>query len=143
VPGIDGAKMSKSYNNHIPIFARGKELKSLVMSIKTDSTPLEEPKNPDTCTVFALYSLMATPEQIAELREKYVRGGYGYGHAKLDLLKLIEAYFAPAHERLAELERHPDLVEDALREGARRARAVAREVTDRARVACGVAAKPG
>ncbi len=138
VPGLDGAKMSKSYGNHIPIFARGKELKALVMAIKTDSTPLEAPKNPDGDTVFALYSLFATPEKVAALRDKYERGGYGYGHAKLDLLKEIEATFAPAHERLAELERHPDDVEDILRDGARRAREVARAVTERARRACGL-----
>lgn len=143
VPGIDGAKMSKSYGNHIPIFARGKELKSLVMSIKTDSTPLEEPKNPEGCTVFTLYSLFATPEQKAAMIEKYRAGGYGYGHAKLELLALIKERFAAAHERRDELLRRPDLVEDILQAGAKRARAVAREVTDRARAACGVAGRPG
>ena len=139
VPGIDGQKMSKSYNNTIPIFAKGKALKSLVMSIKTDSTPLEDPKDPDQCTVFALYSLFAKQEQIAEMRENYIKGNYGYGHAKKALLDEIESHFAEAHERRAALEKDQDTLEDILQEGAKRARHTARHVLDRARQACGLA----
>ncbi len=140
VPGIDGAKMSKSYDNHIPIFpASRKALKKRVMAIKTDSTPMEDPKDPDTCTVFALYALFADAAQQAEMRAKYAGGDYGYGHAKLELLELIEAHFADARTRYAEFEKHPDRVEEILRAGAERARPVARAVLDRARAACGLA----
>lgn len=139
VPGIDGQKMSKSYGNTIPIFARGKALKKLVMSIQTDSTPLEDPKDPDTCNVFALYKLFATAEQQAQMRDKYAAGNYGYGHAKLELLALIKDHFAEAGERYDQFQRQPELVEDMLQTGARRAREVARGVLDRARSACGLA----
>lgn len=138
VPGTDGAKMSKSYGNHIPIFARGKELKKLVMSIQTDSTAVADPKDPDSCNVFALYSLFATPPERAELAQRYRQGGIGYGEVKKMLLSRIEEHFAEAHARRDELVRDPDLVADVLAEGAKRARRVAREVTDRARSACGV-----
>ena len=138
VPGIDGEKMSKSYGNTIPIFTQGKALKKLVMSIETDSTPLEAPKNPDTCTAFALYSLFASPDEIAEMRENYAGGGYGYGHAKKALLEKIKAHFGEAYERMAEYEKNPDLVYDVLADGAKRARTVARGVLDRARAACGL-----
>lgn len=89
IPGTDGQKMSKSYGNTIDIFLPEKQLKKQVMSIETDSTPLEEPKNPDTCTVFSLYSLLANEDQINEMRENYHKGGYGYGHAKKELLQVI------------------------------------------------------
>ncbi len=89
VPGVDGQKMSKSYNNTIDIFQPDKQLRKNIMSIITDSTPLEEPKNPDTDTVFALYSLLATSEQTNELRKKYLAGNYGYGHAKQELYEVI------------------------------------------------------
>ncbi len=138
VPGLDGEKMSKSYGNTIPIFTQGKALKKLVMSIETDSTPLEAPKDPDTCTAFALYSLFASSDEIAEMRENYTGGGYGYGHAKMALLEKIRTQFGEAYERMAEYEKNPDLVYDVLADGAARARAVARGVLDRARAACGL-----
>lgn len=138
VPGIDGGKMSKSYDNHIPIFARGKALKKRVMAIKTDSTPIEDPKDPDTCTVFALYRLFADEAQQAEMRAKYAGGDYGYGHAKLELLELMKAHFAEAHERFAEFQAHPEQVEEILRAGAAKARPVAQAVLERARTACGL-----
>lgn len=138
VLGLDGEKMSKSYNNTIPIFERGKALRKLVLSIKTDSTPLEEPKNPDTCAVFQLYSLFATPEQRAQMRENYLGGGYGYGHAKVALFELIEAHFQEAHARREALLAEPERVEAVLQQGAERARVVARRVLQRARVACGL-----
>ena len=89
IPGVDGQKMSKSYNNFIDIFLPDKQLRKVVMSVITDSTPLEEPKNPETCNVFALYKLLATPEQIKVMRENYEKGNYGYGHAKQALFEVI------------------------------------------------------
>jgi tryptophanyl-tRNA synthetase len=96
VPGTDGRKMSKSYNNTIGIFDEGAELKKKVMSIETDSTPLEAPKNPDTCNVYALIKLFADKDQASYVADQYRKGGYGYGHAKKELLALIEEYFRPA-----------------------------------------------
>jgi tryptophanyl-tRNA synthetase len=89
IPGTDGQKMSKSYGNILDIFLPEKELRKQVMSIVTDSTPMEEPKNPDKDTVYAIYSLLGTPEQTAALRSKYVAGNFGYGHAKQELFELI------------------------------------------------------
>ncbi len=89
IPGVDGQKMSKSYNNYIDIFLPEKELYKQIKGIVTDATPLEEPKNPDTCLVFKLYSLIADESQIADMRQKYLAGGYGYGHAKKEFLDLI------------------------------------------------------
>ena len=139
VPGIDGQKMSKSYDNHIPIFMQGKALKKRVMAIVTDSAGVDDAKVPEDCTVFQLYSLMASAEEKEEMAARYRAGGYGYGHAKLALLEKIDASFGEMRERRADLDRHPDLVEDILAEGARKARAVARATTDRARAACGLA----
>ena len=94
IPGIDGQKMSKSYGNYIDIFLPEKQLYKVIKKIITDATPLEEPKNPDTCNVFALYSLMASEAQVAEMRQNYLGGNYGYGHAKKALLDLILEKFA-------------------------------------------------
>lgn len=138
VPGIDGQKMSKSYDNHIPIFMRGKALKKRVMSIKTDSTPVEDPKDPTTCTVFELYSLFADDTEKAAMAESYRGGNYGYGHAKLALLEKVNDFFGPMRDRRDYYERHPQQVEEVLVEGAKKARAVARATTDRARAACGL-----
>jgi tryptophanyl-tRNA synthetase len=138
VPGIDGQKMSKSYGNHIPIFAEGKALKKLVMAIETDSAALEDAKDPDTCNVVALYKLFAAPDAVAEMEANYRAGGYGYGHAKLALLEAINEHFAEARERRRHLIAHPEIVEEALDKGAQRARAVARDVLGRARRNCGV-----
>jgi tryptophanyl-tRNA synthetase len=96
VPGIDGQKMSKSYNNFINIFLPEKDLKKVVMSLVTDSTPLEAPKNPETCNAFRLYELLATKEDTETMRQNYIKGGYGYGHAKTALFELIlEKYKEP------------------------------------------------
>jgi tryptophanyl-tRNA synthetase len=130
VPGIDGQKMSKSYGNTIDIFDEGAELQKKVMAIRTDSTPLEAPKNPDTCNVFALIKLFASAEKTAEIREKYLAGGYGYGHAKKELLAMITAYFADARERRKALVQNMDYVRDVLREGGRKARVRAEQVMD-------------
>ncbi len=126
VPGTDGQKMSKSYGNTIEIFAEGKVLEKSVMGIVTDKTPLEQPLNPDTCNVFALYKLFAARDEVEEMAAKYRAGGFGYGAAKKALLAKIDSYFAPFRERRKELERNPGIVEEALASGAARARAVAR-----------------
>ena len=123
IPGTDGAKMSKSYGNIIDVFATEKELLKAVKSIISDSTPLEEPKNPDADTTFKLYSLLATPEETAALRRNYEAGGYGYGHAKKELYELILRRFAPERERFNfYMENLPEL-DAALAIGARRAQA--------------------
>jgi tryptophanyl-tRNA synthetase len=142
VPGLDGQKMSKSYGNAIDIFAEGKALRSRVMSIVTDSSTVADPKDPDCCTVFALYSLLATDEEKAALAARYRAGGMGYGEAKQALLAKIDGYFAPFRERRKQLAAKPDDVEAVLRDGARRARAEARETLGRVREAVGMKAHP-
>jgi tryptophanyl-tRNA synthetase len=140
VPGIDGQKMSKSYNNTIDIFAEGKALQKTVMSIVTDSTPVEAPKDPERCNVFALYSLFATEEEKAALAARYRAGGLGYGEAKKMLLEKINAYFGPFRERRKQLAAHPDQVETLLQRGAQRARAEARKTMALVRQAVGMKA---
>ena len=138
VPGVDGRKMSKSYGNTIGIFDEGKDLKKKVMSIITDSTPLEEPKNPDTCNVFALIRLFADDSKREEVAAAYRSGGYGYGHAKKELLALITDYFADARERRHELAQNPSYVQDVLREGGRKGREQAHAWMERVRDAVGL-----
>lgn len=138
VPGTDGEKMSKSYGNTIELQLSGKPLKKIVMSIKTDSTPVEEPKNPDTCNVYALYSLFATEAEREALAAKYRAGGMGYGEAKKLLLEKIETYFEPYRKKREDLSRNLDYVQDVLRDGAARARAVAQETLDDAKKAAGL-----
>jgi len=138
VPGTDGQKMSKSYDNTIEIFADEKSLKRKVMNIVTDSTPLEEAKDPDTCTVFALYRLFASPEQTAEMRDKYLRGGYGYGHAKKDLYELLLEFFRPHRDERARLLADSSHLRDVLRKGAEKARAEAEITMKTVREAVGV-----
>ena len=125
VPGTDGQKMSKSYNNFINIFAPEKELKKQVMSIVTDSTPLEDPKDPDTCNVFKLYRLIATTEQTIEIEKKYTSGGYGYGHAKNDLLGLILERFGETRKSFDMYMNDKAQLEQKLKVGEEKARAVA------------------
>ncbi|MDA0684480.1 MAG: tryptophan--tRNA ligase [Bacteroidetes bacterium] len=138
VPGVDGRKMSKSYDNTIGIFDEGKELKKKVMSIVTDSTPLEEPKDPDTCNVFSLIRLFADDAKREEVAAAYRAGGYGYGHAKKDLLQLITDTFAEARERRHKLSNHPDDVMDVLREGGRKGREQAERFMENVRSATGL-----
>jgi tryptophanyl-tRNA synthetase len=138
VPGLDGRKMSKSYDNTIGIFDEGPVLKRKVMSIVTDSTPLEAPKDPDTDNVFALICLFADDETRERIAGDYRRGGYGYGHAKKELLGMIDAYFGAARERRRELAARPDDVMDVLRDGGRRARERADAFMERARAATGL-----
>ena len=142
VPGIDGQKMSKSYGNAIEVFATPKATEKRCMQIVTDSTPLEAPKDPDKCNVLALLRLLASPQEAADIADKYRAGGYGYGHAKKRLAELVNELFAPARERYAALEGEPDRVRDILREGGRRARAVAQATMDRVRSACGIVRHP-
>ncbi len=138
VPGLDGRKMSKSYGNTINIFDEGKTLKKKVMSIQTNSIPLEEPKDPESCNVFALIRLFADEEKQKEIAEKYRTGGYGYGHAKKELLDMIDDYFAEAREKRKELENDMDYVRDVLREGGKKARKRAETVMEPVREATGM-----
>ncbi len=138
VVGTDGQKMSKSYGNTIDIFAEGKPLKKTVMGIVTDSKGVEDAKDPETCNVFALYSLFASDEEKADLAERYRAGGMGYGQAKTELLEKIDAYFAPARERRKQLAADPETVEEILRQGAQRARAEAQATLELARSAVGL-----
>lgn len=131
IPGIDGRKMSKSYNNYINIFMPDKALKKQIMKIVTDETPLEDPKNPDTCNVFTIYSLLANETQIAEMRANYLGGNYGYGHAKVALFKLIVEQFAEPREKYAYFMEHTDELEKLLAIGAKKAKAVALPVLQR------------
>lgn len=127
VPGTDGRKMSKSYENTIEMFAGSKPFKKQVMGIITDSTPLEDPKDPEKCTVFDLYKLFASKSDVETMAEKLRAGGYGYGHAKKELFEAIKEFFAPMRERREELAKDRSYVEKVLKEGGEKARAVAIE----------------
>lgn len=131
-------KMSKSYNNTIEIFAKGKALKKTINGITTDSIPLEDPMDPDDCLVFELCRLFMSREELAELADRYRTGGFGYGGAKKALKEKIDAAIGPFRERKKALDANPDELEDVLRDGARRARAAARVTLDDARAACGL-----
>jgi len=134
---MNGQKMSKSRGNIINIFLPEKALKKQIMSIETDSTPLEEPKNPDTCNVFKLYELIATPEQTEDLRAKYLAGNFGYGHAKTELLNLILTKYQKERELFNYyMENIPEL-EEKLQEGANKTRLIARETLGKVRKSLG------
>ncbi len=133
VPGTDGEKMSKSRENTINIFLTDKKLRKQIMGIKTDSTPLEKPKNPDTDNVFALYKLLASDTQIAEMRANYTGGNYGYGHAKQALYELILEKFAEVRERYNHFMNNKNEIDDALKIGAAKATITANEVLKRVR----------
>ena len=138
IPGTDGEKMSKSYNNTIEVFEAEKPLRKKIMSLKTDSTPVEAPKNPETCNVFSLYKLFATPEQQAALAARYRAGGMGYGEAKQALFELASAHFSEARTRREALLKDPKTVDDILAAGAAKARATGRAVLERCQQACGL-----
>jgi tryptophanyl-tRNA synthetase len=138
VPGTDGRKMSKSYGNTIPIFGEGKAFKKTIMSIQTDSTALEDPKDPESDNVFALIKLFATKEEQDEIAVKYRAGGYGYGHAKKELLGFIQNYFGEALEKRKQLEQDLDYVKDVLAEGGRKARVRAEQVMEPIREVTGI-----
>ncbi|MBO4648886.1 MAG: tryptophan--tRNA ligase [Lentisphaeria bacterium] len=138
VPGTDGQKMSKSYNNTIELFGDEKAIRKKIMSIQTDSTPMEAPKDPDKCNIFALYKLFSTPEQIEALAAKYRAGNFGYGHAKQALFEAYMDYFAPMRKRREELLKDPGYIDDVLRQGAERANAVAARTMEKVRKTVGL-----
>jgi tryptophanyl-tRNA synthetase len=142
VIGLDGRKMSKSYNNSIMLFEPEKEIRKKVMSIVTDSTPVEAPKNPDTCNVFALHKLF-NPEGLEDLRARYLAGGMGYGESKKLLFEKMMEVLAPIRSRYEELKREPDYVEEVFRRGAAKARAVAAATVDECRAAVGTGGRQG
>ncbi len=138
VPGLDGQKMSKSYNNTIELFGTEKETRARIMRIVTDSKPLEDSKDPDTCTIFSLYKLFASESERDALAARYRAGGMGYGEAKKALFEIFWTRFAPFRARRAELEQKPAFVEAVLRRGAERARAEAGKTLAAARRAMGL-----
>lgn len=137
VPGTDGQKMSKSYNNYIGIFQPEKELKKQVMGIVTDSTPMEEPKDPDTCNVYKLFELVASAEAIAAMRKNYEHGNYGYGHAKKELLGTLLDRFAEPRAAFDRYMTNPDEIVAKLDYGAEKARNTAHKTLNRVRAALG------
>ncbi len=138
IPGLDGQKMSKSYNNTIEIFGEEKPMRKKFMSIKTDSKGMDEPKDPDTCSIFQLYKLFASPAQQEEMRAKYLAGGYGYGHAKQALFEAYLEFFAPMRKRREELLANMDYVHAILKAGGERARAEASRTMDTVRKRVGL-----
>ena len=138
IPGTDGQKMSKSRNNVIDIFEEEKALKKRVMNIASDSTPLEAPKNPDTCNIFSLYALIASEEDVSVMRKNYLEGGYGYGHAKQALLEAILQRFKKEREVYSYFMAHPLELEEVLRQGAQKADPIANQVIARFRKQLGL-----
>ena len=130
IPGTDGQKMSKSYNNTIELFGNEKAIRKKIMSIPTDSTPMEDPKDPDKCNIFALFKLFSNEQQVADLAAKYRAGNFGYGHAKQALFEAYMDYFAPMRHRREELEKEPGYIDEVLRKGAEKANAVAAQTMD-------------
>ena len=130
IPGTDGQKMSKSYNNTIELFGNEKAIRKKIMSIPTDSTPMEDPKDPDKCNIFALFKLFSNEQQVADLAAKYRAGNFGYGHAKQALFEAYMDYFAPMRRRRKELEKEPGYIDEVLRKGAEKANAVAAQTMD-------------
>ena len=138
VPGIDGQKMSKSYGNNIDIFGDEKETRKRVMSVVTDSTPVEAPKDPSRSTIFHLYSLVASKREIAEMRERFEKGGTGYGDFKKQLFEKLWEYFAPMRKRREEILADKSYIDNVLTRGAKRANQVANQVMQRVRGAVGL-----
>lgn len=122
VPGLDGQKMSKSYGNTIPIFMEGKQLKKRVMAIETDATPVDDPKDPDSCNLYQMMKLFATKERMAEIKDLYVNGGAAYGYLKLELLDLLNEKFGAAKEKKKEYLADPDMLRQILKKGGDKAR---------------------
>jgi tryptophanyl-tRNA synthetase len=139
VPGTDGQKMSKSYGNIIDIFLPEKELRRQVMGIVTDSTPLEQPKDPDTCNVFNIYRIVAEPDQVSDMRQRYMAGGYGYGHAKQALFEVLLHGFAQERDTFSRLMDDRASLHAMLAKGAQKARPVGLGVLKRLRIALGYA----
>ena len=137
IPGIDGHKMSKSRNNYIDIFLPEKELKKQIMKIVTDTKGLDDEKDPSTCNVFQLYKLIASADQRAQMELNYKTKGYGYGHAKSELLQLVLTQFAKERELFNYYQENPSKIDEILAEGAKKARAIAKVTLNRARKAIG------
>ncbi|MGB1295141.1 MAG: tryptophan--tRNA ligase [Flavobacteriales bacterium] len=137
IPGLDGRKMSKSYGNFINIFLEDKPLRKQIMKIVTDTTPMEEPKNPDTCNVFALYKLIATEDKIAEMRKNYEGGNYGYGHAKQALYEAICEKFAEPRAKFKMLMDDKEMIDAILAKGSKKADAIGSKVLSRVRTKLG------
>jgi tryptophanyl-tRNA synthetase len=138
VPGIDGQKMSKSYDNTIEIFLDEKTLKKKVMSIKTDSTPVEEPKNPETCNLFQIYRHFAPPDRVEEVLRLYKEGGAAYGTIKKELVGILWDFFRDTREERAKLLKDPGHLRDVLARGAEKAREIGRETIDAVRQRVGI-----
>src|SRR5947207_3805801 len=138
VPGIDGQKMSKSYGNNIDIFGDEKETRKRVMSIVTDSTAVEAPKDPETSTIIQLYSLFASKDELADMRERFKKGGTGYGDFKKELFEKMRSFFEPMRKRREEIQRDKDYIEKVLARGAQRANEIADQVMARVRKAVGL-----
>jgi tryptophanyl-tRNA synthetase len=138
VPGIDGQKMSKSYGNNIDIFGDEKEMRKRVMSIVTDSTPVGAPKDPTSSTIFKLYSLVASKDEIAEMRERFLKGGTGYGDFKKQLFEKLWEYFTPMRKRREEILHDKSYIDDVLVRGSKRANKIADQVMNRVRKAVGL-----
>jgi tryptophanyl-tRNA synthetase len=143
VPGVDGRKMSKSYDNTIELFCPENAARKRIMSMKTDSTPVAEPKDPATCNVFALLKLFASPEETKQWEQRYRKGGMGYGEAKGRLFELYRDALGEARKRHAELAKHPDQVEHILTDGAKRAREVAAQTMREVRKVIGIVRASG
>ncbi|MCK0192619.1 tryptophan--tRNA ligase [Arenibacter sp. F20364] len=137
IPGTDGSKMSKSKGNLISLFQKDKQLRKQIMGIQTDSTPMEDPKNPDTDNVFALYKILATESQVAEMRSNYINGNYGYGHAKQALYEVVLERFGEAREKFDYYMNNLSELDDVLAVGAEKARKVADQVLERVRTKVG------
>ncbi len=138
VPGVDGRKMSKSYDNTIPLFETAKQCKKRIMRVVTDSTPVEDPKDPDKCNVFALLKLVCSDDELALWRDKYTAGGMGYGDAKKELAEKVNDMLAPARERYEQLAKDTAYVDDVLAEGGRKAREITDQIMDKVRSASGL-----
>jgi len=133
VPGTDGQKMSKSYNNFIDIFLSDKKLRKQIMGIKTDSTPMEDKKDAEVCNIYKIYKLLSTEEQATALFEKYAAGNYGYGHAKQELFELICDTYSVEREKFNQLMENKEIIDKELEKGAVKARLIAKEVLARVR----------
>ncbi len=138
VPGLDGQKMSKSYGNNIDIFGDEKETRKRVMSIVTDSTPVEAPKDPERSTIVQLYSLFASKDELADMRERFKKGGTGYGDFKKELFEKLWEYFSPMRKRREEILRDKSYIDNVLARGAKRANGIANQVMERVRAAIGL-----
>ena len=138
VPGLDGQKMSKSYGNTIDIFGEEKEMRKRVMSIVTDSTPVDAPKDPDKSTIVQLYSLFASKDEIANMRDRFKKGGTGYGDFKKELFEKLWEYFAPMRKRREEIQRDKSYIDSVLAKGAKQANEIADKVMTRVRAAVGL-----